>query len=232
MGKAVAGKAGMTMHGNFDETKEYDRLCGVFYNQRLYVSKKKPPIGTLPTDEEFWMLSAEGIPVDDWNALLDGTIPAGNALKLGGKEAEEWESEIENVEKNVESIGNRKNAVIDNNREEIPENDDLNNYLEVGCFYCVAASTIANSPTDIAFTMDVVSGMGIHTEVTKEGGAVIQRILTCSGMEFTRTVSEKDGAIVFGEWTCKLNVVVVDTKPTAGADAPYPDGTVVYPRKQ
>ena len=26
-------------------------------------------------------------------------------------------------------------------------------------------------------------------------------------------------------------VVVVDTKPTAGEDAPYPDGTFVYPRK-
>ena len=58
---AVAGKAAITLEGTWSSTKDYDRLTGVAYNNNLYISRKKPPIGKAPSEGEYWMLCIEGV---------------------------------------------------------------------------------------------------------------------------------------------------------------------------
>ena len=52
--RVIAG--GLNRKGNFDDAIEYNERDIVWYeeNHTLYLCKNKPPIGTLPTDENYW----------------------------------------------------------------------------------------------------------------------------------------------------------------------------------
>ena len=56
---AIAGKAAITLEGDWDSSKQYERLTGVKYNNSLFISRKKPPVGTAPAEGEYWMLAIE-----------------------------------------------------------------------------------------------------------------------------------------------------------------------------
>lgn len=80
---AVAGKAAITLDGAWSSTKEYDRLTGVTHNNCLYISRKKPPIGTAPSEGEYWMLCIEGVNEADFDALAQ-ELRAGYYPNTGG----------------------------------------------------------------------------------------------------------------------------------------------------
>lgn len=93
--------------------------------------------------------------------------------------------------------------VITNNRTDFQEGEDLNDFLTVGCFRSTTNArtrSLLNCPTDIAFTMDIVSGTGWHNTVTADAGFIIQKILDHGGNMFIRPIYASNGSIFFGEW--------------------------------
>lgn len=84
---------------------------------------------------------------------------------------------------------------------------DLNNYTYCCRLNCIGVGngvTVKNSPTTAAFTMDVVSGMGIHTKLVegKPYEYLLQKIITYTGDEYFRYVyTDGYGKIKFSEWS-------------------------------
>lgn len=54
---AVAGRVAIVPKGDYVTNKAYKRLDCVMYNGAMYIAKKSVPIGTLPTDKNYWMKS-------------------------------------------------------------------------------------------------------------------------------------------------------------------------------
>lgn len=53
-----AGRVGLIPKGEFDPSVKYEKLDIVSYQNKGYIAKEKEiPIGTLPTDEDYWLLS-------------------------------------------------------------------------------------------------------------------------------------------------------------------------------
>lgn len=105
---AIAGRVAMIPKGDYDATVTYQILDIVRYNDASYVAKKSST-GMLPTDTEYWMLmTQDGLLVDDALSetserpaqnkvvneaiqnIINGTTPAGDSNKLGGKGASEY----------------------------------------------------------------------------------------------------------------------------------------------
>lgn len=54
---AVAGRVAIVPKGDYVTNEAYKRLDCVMYNGAMYIAKKSVPIGTLPTDKNYWMKS-------------------------------------------------------------------------------------------------------------------------------------------------------------------------------
>ena len=80
---AIAGKVAPTYDGEWSESATYQQHTYVKYNGDCYISKK-PSTGIVPTNEEYWFLALKNVTQEQYNALVNGTTPAGNASKLGG----------------------------------------------------------------------------------------------------------------------------------------------------
>lgn len=100
--------------------------------------------------------------------------------------------------------------ITNTGRQDIYANGNLNVYTyccRLKCMENATAATLSNCPTREAFTMDVVSGMGVHTELV-EGQpyeSLLQKIVTITGNEYFRSVyTNGSGRISFGDW--KKNV--------------------------
>lgn len=68
----VAGRVAIVPKGAFSESTQYDRLDMVAYESNAYVAKTKPPVGTLPTNTQYWALSvdmASKADADDVNSI-------------------------------------------------------------------------------------------------------------------------------------------------------------------
>lgn len=52
---ANAGRVAIVPKGDWNANVEYERLNAVAYNNTLYLAKKAVPIGTMPTDTEYYM---------------------------------------------------------------------------------------------------------------------------------------------------------------------------------
>lgn len=89
-------------------------------------------------------------------------------------------------------------------REQIPQNANLNEYLDIGAFKCGESSwakTLTNCPTKEGFIMDVLSSNGNHATANEPYGYVVQRIMTYKGVTYEREItSDATVNIVFGEW--------------------------------
>ena len=85
---AIAGKVAPTYDGEWSESATYQQHTYVKYNGDCYISKK-PSTGIVPTNEEYWFLALKNVTQEQYNALVNGTTPAGNASKLGGFTAQE-----------------------------------------------------------------------------------------------------------------------------------------------
>ena len=86
---ANAGRVAIVPKGDYSSSTAYKRLDLVRYNNDLYIAKKANT-GVAPTDSETWMLSLENVSQTQYDNLIDGTTPVGNAAKLGGKGASEY----------------------------------------------------------------------------------------------------------------------------------------------
>ena len=86
---AIAGRVAMIPKGDYDSATTYQNLDVVRYENDIYVAKKAST-GVLPTNTDYWMLCMENVTQEQYDALVNGTTPAGNALKLNGKDANEY----------------------------------------------------------------------------------------------------------------------------------------------
>lgn len=86
---AKAGRVAMIPKGDYDSATTYQNLDVVRYENDIYVAKKAST-GVLPTNTDYWMLCMENVTQEQYDALVNGTTPVGNALKLNGLTAEEF----------------------------------------------------------------------------------------------------------------------------------------------
>lgn len=91
-------------------------------------------------------------------------------------------------------------------RVQIQEGDNLNDYINVGGYACInndASSTLLNSPIQVSFTLDVLSGTGLNDKVeTNVYSYIIQHIRSIEGEEYFRRVysNPETDAIIFADW--------------------------------
>lgn len=88
---ANAGRVAIVPKGEYSATVAYKRLDLVRYQNDLYVAKKANT-GVLPTDTTTWMLCMENVTQSQYDDLINGTTPVGNAKLLNGLTAEEFVS--------------------------------------------------------------------------------------------------------------------------------------------
>ena len=103
-------------------------------------------------------------------------------------------------------------------RTEIPENADLNDYTNIGCYACSYnpnVATLTNCPTNRAFLLDVISSTGT-TESFEESGwnSVIQRLYDYTGPMYFRRIEQVTGSTspTYYDWEM---VYTTQNKPTA-----------------
>lgn len=91
-------------------------------------------------------------------------------------------------------------------REDIPNNSDLNNYLEIGAYRCSTtngARTLLNCPTDVAFIMDIIAGTGTNKQIdTNLYTYILQKITTYHGDIYFREINSNGstGSLYYSEW--------------------------------
>lgn len=81
---ANAGRVSVVPKGNWQADIKYSRLDFVKYSSALYLAKKDVPLGTLPTDTDYWMFCGETDISEVSNAInniIDGTTTVGKAWK-------------------------------------------------------------------------------------------------------------------------------------------------------
>lgn len=81
---ANAGRVSVVPKGNWQADIKYSRLDFVKYSSALYLAKKDVPIGTLPTDQTYWMFCGETditAVQDAINKIIDGDTIVGKAWK-------------------------------------------------------------------------------------------------------------------------------------------------------
>lgn len=132
-----------------------------------------------------------------------------NVLTLGILDDGTWK------EYNILHTGNKEliqALTYGTDREGIPNNADLNNYLTVGSYRCssnATASTLINSPTETAFIMDIVSATGTEEHInTSAWTYIIQKIYTCMYNKiYIRSINSdpSSNAIRYGDWVQILN---------------------------
>lgn len=94
---ANAGRVAIVPKGDYSSTVAYKRLDLVRYENDLYIAKKANT-GVSPTDTTTWMICMENVTQTQYDALINGTTKAGDALKLNGlTEAEVGESGARNL---------------------------------------------------------------------------------------------------------------------------------------
>lgn len=76
-----AGRVGLIPKGEFDPSVKYEKLDIVSYQNKLYIAKEKEiPIGTLPTNGKYWLLSfdIDGV-AKKTNPEIEGSIISNKA---------------------------------------------------------------------------------------------------------------------------------------------------------
>ena len=80
--EVIYGTIGMLADGEYDPEKQYDLLNVVSFDGSSYVVHTKPPIGTLPTNLDYWQVSALGTSKATANSV--GTVkPDGETTEVG-----------------------------------------------------------------------------------------------------------------------------------------------------
>ena len=141
----------------------------------------------------------------------------------GSGDSAEWLGWIKNPTK-ASDIGA---VTADNNRTDIPEGADLNSdeFLKVGAWRATTvarASSLTNCPVTVAFTMDIISGTGFHTEVLENSGYIIQRITVHTGETYFRYIYAGSSGRVIGNWEFNYNTRNITCRTsdiTAGSTA-------------
>lgn len=77
---AIAGRVAILPKGEWDSAVTYEKLDAVTYNNALYMAKK-PSVGQVPTDGEYWMFCLQSIDYAEFEKIINGTTTVGIADK-------------------------------------------------------------------------------------------------------------------------------------------------------
>ena len=77
---AIAGRVAIVPKGEWDSSISYEKLDVVSYNNALYMAKK-PSVGQVPADGEYWMLCVQSIDYSEFEKIINGTTTVGIADK-------------------------------------------------------------------------------------------------------------------------------------------------------
>lgn len=77
---AIAGKVAILPKGEWDISISYEKLDAVSYDNALYIAKK-PSVGQVPTDGEYWMFCLQSIDYAEFEKIINGTTTVGIADK-------------------------------------------------------------------------------------------------------------------------------------------------------
>ena len=77
---AIAGKVAILPKGEWDSAVTYEKLDAVSYDNALYIAKK-PSVGQVPTDGEYWMFCLQSIDYAEFEKIINGTTTVGVADK-------------------------------------------------------------------------------------------------------------------------------------------------------
>ena len=144
--------------------------------------------------------------VDNLQSTLDGKVPTSRTINDKA------------LSSNITLTASDLGAIpYDNNRIEIPENADLNDYTTVGAYRCgynAYAATLANSPITSGFIMDVVSGVGLNNAIGDSNwSCIVQRLYGYKGEIYTRRI-EKESASSTPTYYDWVKTYTTSAKPT------------------
>ena len=77
---AIAGKVAILPKGEWNSSVSYEKLDAVSYDNALYIAKK-PSVGQVPTDGEYWMFCLQSIDYAEFEKIINGTTTVGIADK-------------------------------------------------------------------------------------------------------------------------------------------------------
>ena len=77
---AIAGRVAIVPKGEWDSAVTYEKLDAVSYDNALYIAKK-PSVGQVPTDGEYWMFCLQSIDYAEFEKIINGTTTVGIADK-------------------------------------------------------------------------------------------------------------------------------------------------------
>lgn len=77
---AIAGRVAIVPKGEWNSSISYEKLDAVSYDNALYISKK-PSVGQVPTDGEYWMFCLQSIDYAEFEKIINGTTTVGIADK-------------------------------------------------------------------------------------------------------------------------------------------------------
>ena len=77
---AIAGRVAIVPKGEWNSSISYEKLDVVSYNNALYMAKK-PSVGQVPADGEYWMLCVQSIDYSEFEKIINGTTTVGIADK-------------------------------------------------------------------------------------------------------------------------------------------------------
>lgn len=77
---AIAGKVSILPKGEWNSSVSYEKLDAVSYDNALYIAKK-PSVGQVPTDGEYWMFCLQSIDYAEFEKIINGTTTVGIADK-------------------------------------------------------------------------------------------------------------------------------------------------------
>lgn len=77
---AIAGRVAIVPKGEWNSSISYEKLDVVSYNNALYMAKK-PSVGQVPTDGEYWMFCLQSIDYAEFEKIINGTTTVGIADK-------------------------------------------------------------------------------------------------------------------------------------------------------
>ena len=135
--RVMAG--GLNRKGNFDDAIQYNERDIVWYeeNHTLYLCKNKPPIGTLPTDENYW---DELLTLNDVVSLINNKIDEiENRMSTiendYNTKKEQWDAGINNkineAEHKIVNVESRMSTIEDDyNNQKSQWNDAINEKVD------------------------------------------------------------------------------------------------------
>ena len=77
---AIAGKVAILPKGEWNSAVTYEKLDAVSHDNALYIAKK-PSVGQVPTDGEYWMFCLQSIDYAEFEKIINGTTTVGIADK-------------------------------------------------------------------------------------------------------------------------------------------------------